>query len=687
MDTTAPAVPAEYQDLYDQIYADLASFQDYLDAFPTRQRDSATPVAFAANLFSGNYNLGPILIQPDHYKQTLMNVDGLKALGVKAINLDISFPFLYRDFYETEEEYRQYLDFYIHLVQDIRACGFKVVINCGAIFATGSAGNPAAQALYAKMTLEQYQQARMEMCCTMAQQLAPDYLSVITEPDTEAAQTGFAEVDTVRGSTDLVNVIVNEVRSAAPGVLLGAGVGTWANDCVAFVESYALTGIDFIDMHIYPVNRDYLPRAAQIADTAKSYGKSIGVTESWLEKMRDSELGTPAYDTMSARHAWSFWAPLDAMFLQELADLATLKGFDFFSAFWSEYFRAYIQYSSKNANLLLSDMLDLVGPVQSTAMMMGSYSSTGIAYLQKIAPPDIIAPTAPPNLVAQPTSASSVKLTWSPASDNIGPAGYRVSRDGTQLTQTASTYYSEAGLSSGCTYTYSVVAFDASGNVSPAATVGVTTPDNEAPSVPTNVAAVAALDGSQINIIVSWAAAADNVGVAKYRVYRGESPSSLSQIATATSTSYTLNNVPPERTYYFAVAAADARGNSSPLSKPAVVATPTVPDVTPPTVTVGYPKSGAVISRSTYLYAIVYDTKSSMYETPSGVVGVQFCVGDVNVGPEQTVPHSSTPEYSTYRLQFDTRSLPNGAHVVTAIGRDKAGNTASSPGVAITVNN
>ena len=95
MDTTAPAVPAEYQDLYDQIYADLASFQDYLDAFPTRQRDSATPVAFAAKLYSGNYNLGPILIQPDHYKQTLMNVDGLKALGVKAINLDISFPFLY----------------------------------------------------------------------------------------------------------------------------------------------------------------------------------------------------------------------------------------------------------------------------------------------------------------------------------------------------------------------------------------------------------------------------------------------------------------------------------------------------------------------------------------------------------------------------------------------------------------
>ena len=382
MDTTAPAVPAEYQDLYDQIYADLASFQDYLDAFPTRQRDSATPVAFAAKLYSGNYNLGPILIQPDHYKQTLMNVDGLKALGVKAINLDISFPFLYRDFYETEEEYRQYLDFYIHLIQDIHACGLKVVINCGAIFATGAAGNPAAQALYAKMTWEQYQQARMEMCGTMVQQLAPDYLSVITEPDTEAAQTGFAEVDTVRGSTDLVNVIVNGVRSAAPapGVLLGAGVGTWANDCVAFVESYALTGIDFIDMHIYPVNRDYLPRAAQIADTAKSYGKRIGVTESWLEKVRDSELATPAYDTMSARHAWSFWAPLDVMFLQELADLATLKGFDFFSAFWSEYFRAYIQYSSKNAaDLTHNPRKCPPGPVVITQSLSEAFSAPLLA--------------------------------------------------------------------------------------------------------------------------------------------------------------------------------------------------------------------------------------------------------------------------------------------------------------------
>jgi hypothetical protein len=87
------------------------------------------------------------------------------------------------------------------------------------------------------------------------------------------------------------------------------------------------------------------------------------------------------------------------------------------------------------------------------------------------------------------------------------------------------------------------------------------------------------------------------------------------------------------------------------------------------------------------LYATSYDVKSTVYETVSGVAGVQFRMDGINVGPEQTVPFSSTPQYSTYRLQFDTKSLPNGTHVVTAVARDKAGNSVSSAGITFTVNN
>src|SRR5206468_8326460 len=44
---------------------------------------------------------------------------------------------------------------------------------------------------------------------------------------------------------------------------------------------------------------------------------------------------------------------------------------------------------------------------------------------------DTQAPTAPSNLAATATSSSSVALSWTASTDNVGVAGYRVSRNGT----------------------------------------------------------------------------------------------------------------------------------------------------------------------------------------------------------------------------------------------------------------
>jgi glucose/arabinose dehydrogenase len=92
-------------------------------------------------------------------------------------------------------------------------------------------------------------------------------------------------------------------------------------------------------------------------------------------------------------------------------------------------------------------------------------------------PPDTTPPTVPTGLTATATSATRVDLTWAPSSDGGGIAGYRVRRDGLELTTVQATSYSDTTVQPATSYMYDVIAIDAAGNVSlPSAPVAVTTP-------------------------------------------------------------------------------------------------------------------------------------------------------------------------------------------------------------------
>lgn len=90
---------------------------------------------------------------------------------------------------------------------------------------------------------------------------------------------------------------------------------------------------------------------------------------------------------------------------------------------------------------------------------------------------DSTAPSTPTSLHTTATTASTVTLAWTASTDNVGVTGYKVSRNGTLLqTISGSTLtYGDNGLGSNTTYTYTVVAVDAAGNNSSAATLSVTT--------------------------------------------------------------------------------------------------------------------------------------------------------------------------------------------------------------------
>ena len=217
-----------------------------------------------------------------------------------------------------------------------------------------------------------------------------------------------------------------------------------------------------------------------------------------------------------------------------------------------------------------------------------------------VANPDGQPPTAPGSLVAN-GGATSVGLTWTAATDNVGVARYNVHRSTTpgftpatanRVAQPTGTSYTDSGLAAG-TYYYRVLAEDAAGNLSSpsneaSAGVGDTTP----PSAPGTLTATGAIGRATLG----WGAATDAGGVVRYNVHRsttpGFTPGTGNRIAQPTGTSYTDTGVTPG-TYYYKVTAEDAAGNVGPPSNEAS-ATVTA-DTSPPTAPSGLtaPVSGA----------------------------------------------------------------------------------------------
>jgi len=94
-------------------------------------------------------------------------------------------------------------------------------------------------------------------------------------------------------------------------------------------------------------------------------------------------------------------------------------------------------------------------------------------------------------------------------------------------------------------------------------------------------------------------------------------------------------------------------------------------DTTPPAATITAPAPNATVSGTVTLTATATDN--------AGVAGVQFRLDNNPLGAEDTT--------SPYSLAFNTTTVANGTHTLTALARDINGNTALSTPVTITVAN
>jgi hypothetical protein len=104
-----------------------------------------------------------------------------------------------------------------------------------------------------------------------------------------------------------------------------------------------------------------------------------------------------------------------------------------------------------------------------------SYTTDAGAYQSGAVTGDATPPSVPTGLTATAASTTQINLSWTASTDNVGVKNYQVFRNGTQVGAPTTTSYSDTGLTASTSYSYTVKATDAAGNVSIASSIASAT--------------------------------------------------------------------------------------------------------------------------------------------------------------------------------------------------------------------
>ena len=193
---------------------------------------------------------------------------------------------------------------------------------------------------------------------------------------------------------------------------------------------------------------------------------------------------------------------------------------------------------------------------------------------------DTTAPSVPGRPAGSSPAAGSIQISWAASTDPAPaslPITYRIYRDGgaTSVGSTTTTSFTDTGLVSGSSHTYTVDAIDAANNVSAKslASLSITVSAAADTTPPTVPGQPSGTSPSTSSIQISWAASTDATPPITYRVYRDGGATS---IGSTTTTSFTDTGLVAGSSHTYTVDAVDAlnhASNKSPASAPIVVST------------------------------------------------------------------------------------------------------------------
>lgn len=261
--------------------------------------------------------------------------------------------------------------------------------------------------------------------------------------------------------------------------------------------------------------------------------------------------------------------------------------------------------------------------------------------LTATAAPAPILPGAPGGLTAEPGE-TGIVLTWTAPATGDPPDGYKVYREGTQVGSTAGTTWTDNAVEAGVSYSYTVKAYNVSGESPASATASATMAAPPAPPVvpgpPLNVTATA----TEAGITITWEQPATGDPPTGYYVQRDGT-----QIGGNTGLSYTDTTVTPGVSYAYTVKGVNA-GGTGPESEAvsALAVAPSEPPGSPENVTV---TAGPVRLR------VNWNTPTSggavegynVYRSEEAAPSVSFLSTAYAAGPEgfTLIGSTATPEW------------------------------------------
>ena len=301
----------------------------------------------------------------------------------------------------------------------------------------------------------------------------------------------------------------------------------------------------------------------------------------------------------------------------------------------------------------------------------GNLAVSGDFTFLTLPPPDTTPPAVSMTAPAANSSVSGTIAVTATASDDVGVASVQFKLNGANLgpvdtTNTYSISWDTTTVGNG-SYTLTAVARDAAGNAATSAGITVTVNNDLTPPVLSGVTASATGPASAT---ITWTTDEPADSQVEYGLTTGYGSASALDAGKVTAHTVSLTGLAAGSLYHYRVKSKDAAGNLA-VSSDAVFTTAPAPDTTPPTVVITAPAANSSVSGTVTVTASASDN--------IGVASIQFKLDDANLGAEITTP--------PYTFTWNTTTVANGTHTLTAVARDVAGNIATSAPESVTAAN
>jgi hypothetical protein len=370
-------VPAKVPEAYRAVYRELESELSLLNpilAAPWGRKTGAT--AFGVELLVANRNRGEDLLNEQVLQASALTLDRLKQIGVKSVSLSIQYPILTHSFPETPA----YREFYRQVAAEVRQRGLLLVVEMGTMSRAPEVSRVPVD--YSGLTREHFNAGLREMAAAVIADIHPDYLTVLSEPDTQARNTGLAF-----SASQFAATVKSALTGLDPGsTWLGAGAGTWL--ALDYFKALAdIPALNYLDLHIYPIQHGFASaRVLKATEAAKARGKRVSIGEAWLYKISSREFGQITPGEAFARDAYSFWQPLDERFVATVVNLAHTIEAEFCSFSGMDLLYAYVDYTPETSRSAPAQLMQVSRAAAAEKILAGKLSGTGERFKDLIAP-------------------------------------------------------------------------------------------------------------------------------------------------------------------------------------------------------------------------------------------------------------------------------------------------------------